>query len=203
MSNIKIIKNFCFYSFLLLAFMLTGCTKNRATAKNEYAEKTKFSTVNASISIDQKETAPVPESKPNTDKDEVSVADLKGSWAVNCENGLTELSIDKSDGFMTLYSDNAIYINVTVKKSPDSPDFLIYFKNTDSQKRFYKDKPNVNDAEISKDKPIGKLSSSQNNLKLEWFGLYNNKNQKFDFKDNFIMIKENAGKNPVTLYKCP
>jgi len=202
MNNIKNIKSFCLYILLLSLLSLSGCKKSADPEIKNDAGKTKFSSVNASVSVGEKITSPVPEYKKDNNKEGSYVADLKGSWAVNCDNGLTELSIDKNEGFMTLYSDNAIYINVTVKKSPDTHDFLIYFKSTDSQKRFYKDKPNVNDSEISKDKPIGKLSSDKNNLRLEWFGLYNNRNQKFEFKDNFIMIRENGGKNPVTLSKC-
>lgn len=196
MKNFKL-KSFA-SCFLLLAFL--SCKEN--TSQTDKNEPAKVATLSASASnltpLEEEKISVKSEDK----KPEVTLADLKGSWAVNCENELTELSFENNEGYLSLYSDNAVYINVTVKKSEDKSGFLLYFKNTSSQKKFYDDKPTVNDSEVSKDKEIGKLSLKNGNLMLDWYGLYNAKTGKYDFKNEFIMIKENGGKMPVILHKC-
>jgi len=179
------------YVFLFSAFF--SCNKN---------EPARATPISASASS----WPPVEEEQISTQSEnknpELTLADLKGSWAVNCENELTELSFENNEGYLSLYSDNAVYINVTVKKSEDNSGFLLYFKNTSSQKKFYSDKPTVNDSEVSKDKEIGKLSLKNSDLMMDWYGLYNLKTGRYDFKNEFIMIKENGGKTPVVLHKC-
>ncbi|WP_326984690.1 hypothetical protein VUJ46_09225 [Chryseobacterium sp. MYb264] len=184
--------------FLLLAFL--SCKENKVQVnKNESTHVTTLSASASSLPPVEKEKISV---KSEDKKPEVNLADLKGNWAVNCENELTELSFENNEGYLSLYSDNAVYINVTVKKSEDNSGFMLYFKNTSSQKKFYSDKPTVNDSEVSKDKEIGKLSLKNGALVIDWYGLYNLKTGKHDFKNEFVMIKENGGKSPVILHKC-
>lgn len=129
---------------------------------------------------------------------------LKGTWGVNCENELTTLDIDRTKGYLSLYSPNAIYINIDVFKSATNDEYLLKFNSTDSQKKFYADKLTIKDEEISKDKIIGKLKIRKDKkAELAWIGLYNSKKNKLEFiNDDFLLIKENGGKQPVILEKC-
>jgi hypothetical protein len=138
------------------------------------------------------------------DKKEINPLKLNGTWGVNCNNELTELNIDGEKGYLSLYDFNSIYINVDVVKSSVNDEYLLKFNNTSSQKKFYSDKLSIADEEISKDKIIGKLKiRSDNKAELNWIGLYNTKLEKLEFVgDDFLMIKENGGRQPVVLEKC-
>lgn len=129
---------------------------------------------------------------------------INGSWSINCENGLTEFDINENEGYLFLFSDNAIYINVKIEKSSDgNNEYLMYFKNTASQKNFYKEKMNIIDDEISKTKLIGKVAlNNKNELTLNWIGLYNLKSKSLEFVNDFVMIRENEGINPIIFKKC-
>ncbi len=129
---------------------------------------------------------------------------FNGTWSVNCNNGLSELTINNEKGYLSLYSFNSIYINLIVKKSTTDNEFLLKFSNTSSQKRFYSDKLNIIDEEISKDQIIGKLKIIEDRkAELSWVGLYNLKLKKLEFTDkDFLLIKENNNKNPIILEKC-
>jgi hypothetical protein len=128
---------------------------------------------------------------------------LKGLWSVNCENELTVLDVSDHNGYLSLFSNNAIYINVDIIDIPNIKDeYYLRFKNTDSQKNYYKDDKNVIDDEISKTENIAKLVFKGKSTLLYWYGLYNVKTKKLDFVNDFIMLKENGGKNPIELTKC-
>lgn len=43
-----------------------------------------------------------------------TISDLKGIWGVNCANELTVLDVNGNKGFLSLNSENAIYINLKV-----------------------------------------------------------------------------------------
>ena len=129
---------------------------------------------------------------------------INGYWSLNCKNGLTEFDVNGYNGYLSLFSDNAIYINVKIEKTPKANnEYLMYFKNTESQQKFYEDKKNIIDDEISKTKVIGKISiKNKNELIINWIGLYNLKNKNLEFVNDFVMIRENEGINPITLKKC-
>ncbi|KIA98870.1 hypothetical protein OA93_08280 [Flavobacterium sp. KMS] len=132
-----------------------------------------------------------------------SKLDLNGLWRLNCENSLTTFDISDKKGYLSLYSNNAIYINVDIIDIPNKKnEYYLRFKNTDSQKKYYKDDKNVIDDEISKTENIAKLILKDKTALLYWYGLHNVKTKKLDFVDDFIMLKENGGKNPIELTKC-
>lgn len=191
--------NKIFYSFLVISALIGCKEKNTSIVENNSLQSTNLSMAKTSVAPVESNLST---SEIKSDAEEVSIENLQGTWAINCENELTELSITHETGYLSLYSDNAIYIEVTIKKETNSQDFLMYFKDTASQKNFYKDKPNVVDHDISKDLAIGKISFKNDRLNLQWFGLYNTKNNKKEFLSDFLMIKENGGKNPIVLMKC-
>lgn len=84
-------------------------------------------------------------------------SDLKGTWAVICENELTELNINKSEGYLSLYDFNAIYINLKIEKVSNKNEYLLKYASLASQQDYYKENLKIVDEEISKDKVIGKL----------------------------------------------
>ncbi len=129
---------------------------------------------------------------------------LKGTWAVNCPGELTELSIHNAEGFLSLYSPNAIYINLSVEKSSNPNEYILKFASVSSQKDYYDDMLKITEQDISKDKPLGKVRIKENGTaELHWTGFYNEKKQKLEFVgDDFLLIKEGGGKNPVQLEKC-
>lgn len=131
-------------------------------------------------------------------------SDLKGMWGVNCQNELTVLDINKNEGYLSLYSFNAIYINLKVEKSSNKNEYILKYANVSSQENYYKDRLKIVDEEISKDKVIGKLILLKNGkAELQWTGLYNMKKQKLEFVGNdFLLIKENGGKTPLILEPC-
>jgi hypothetical protein len=132
-------------------------------------------------------------------------SNLKGLWGVVCQNELTELDIDKSEGFLSLYSPNAIYIKLKIEKSSNQNEYLLWFQSTSSQQDYYGDRLKIeNDDDISRDKVIGKLIVEKDGkATLHWIGLYNIKKQKLEFVgDDFLFIKENGGNHPVLLEKC-
>ncbi|WP_409417021.1 hypothetical protein [Flavobacterium sp. PS2] len=132
-----------------------------------------------------------------------SKLDLSGLWRLNCENSLTTFDISDKNGYLSLYSDNAIYINVEIINIEDKVgEYYIRFKNTESQQNYSGDKKSIVDNEISKSENIGRLVLKNNKLLLYWKGLFNDKAKKLDFEQDFILIKENEGKNPITLTKC-
>ena len=131
-------------------------------------------------------------------------SDLKGMWAVICQNELTVLKINKNEGFLSLYDFNAIYINLKVEKSSNKNEYLLKYASVSSQEDYYKEDLKIVDEEISKDKVIGKLILQKNGkAELQWIGLYNMKKQKLEFVGNdFLLIKENGGKLPLILEPC-
>ncbi|WP_313093519.1 hypothetical protein [Chryseobacterium flavum] len=131
-------------------------------------------------------------------------SDLKGTWAVICENELTELEINKNEGYLSLYDFNAIYINLKVEKVSNKNEYLLKYASLASQQDYYKENLKIIDEEISKDKVIGKLILQKNGkAELQWTGLYNMKKQKLEFVGNdFLLIKENGGKTPLILEPC-
>lgn len=131
-------------------------------------------------------------------------SNLKGSWAVNCQNELTELNINKNEGFLSLYDFNAIYINLKVEKSSKKDEYVLKFASTSSQRDYYKNMLMIVDEDISKDDIIGKLVIKKDGKgELYWSGLYNIKRKKLEFVGNdFLLIKENGGKTPLILEKC-
>lgn len=131
-------------------------------------------------------------------------SDLKGTWAVVCENELTELEINKNEGYLSLYDFNAIYINLKVEKISNKNEYLLKYASLASQQDYYKENLKIVDEEISKDKVIGKLILQKNGkAELQWIGLYNMKKKKLEFVGNdFLLIKENGGKTPLILEPC-
>lgn len=129
-------------------------------------------------------------------------SNLTGEWAVNCENGLTTFSIDKEEGVISLYG-NSIYINVYVEKLSDN-EYILKFKQIATQKDWVEESLKIAEADISKEKIIGKFFIKKDDkIELHWIGLYNMKKQKLDYTGkDFSLIRENDGKNPVLLEKC-
>jgi hypothetical protein len=136
--------------------------------------------------------------------DKTYPSDLVAMYGVICQNELTELDINKSEGFLSLYSPNAIYIKLKVEKSSNENEYILKFASTSSQRDYYPEMLKVKDEEISKDKIIGRLIVKKDNkAQLKWIGLFNTKKNKLEFVgDEFLFIRENGGKNPVTLEKC-
>lgn len=150
-----------------------------------------------------KELKGVKKNSTEVKEEKTSPSDLKGMWGVICANELTVLDINKDKGFLSLYDFNAIYLNLKVEKLSKS-EYLLKYASVSSQQDYYKDSLSIIDKDIDKNKPIGKLILLEGGkAKLEWVGLYNLKNQKLEFvgKD-FLLIKENGGKNPIILEKC-
>ncbi|OCA68188.1 hypothetical protein BBI01_20410 [Chryseobacterium artocarpi] len=137
-------------------------------------------------------------------EEKICQSDLKGTWAVICENELTELEINKNEGFLSLYSVNAIYINLKVEKSSNKNEYILMYASVSSQRNYYENELKIVDEDIDKNKPIGKLTVLENGkANLDWIGLYNRKKQKLEFvgKD-FLLISENGGKTPLILESC-
>ena len=136
--------------------------------------------------------------------EKISPSDLVAMYGVICQNELTELDINKSEGFLSLYSPNAIYINLKVEKSSKENEYILKFASTSSQRDYYPEMLKVNDEEISKDKIIGRLIvKTGNKAELHWVGLHNTKKNKLEFVgDDFLLIRENGGKHPIMLEKC-
>lgn len=132
------------------------------------------------------------------------VSELNGTWAINCENGITDLDINKNEGFLSLYDFNAIYINIKVDKVVDKEEYVLKFDGIFSQKNYYAEMLSIDDDEISKEKPIGTLIIHKHGkAELRWVGLYNDLKKKLEFVgDDFLFIKENGGKKPIFLEKC-
>lgn len=140
----------------------------------------------------------------NNDSYAILPSDLRGSWAVICQNELTELDINTSEGYLSLYSYNAIYINLKVEKSTNENEYVLKFANTPFQRVYYEDGLQIVDEDISKEKSIGKLIVKKDGkAELHWIGLYDTKKQKLQFVgDDFLLIKESGGKSPILLEKC-
>lgn len=131
-------------------------------------------------------------------------SDLKGYWQTGCGNKFTELSVDNSEGYLSLNSVNAIFINLKVEKSSKEKEYILKYAGIGSQQNYYEDELKINEGEISEDKIIGSMVIQQDGKALlNWIGLYNIKKKKLEFvgKD-FSLIRENQGKNPVLLEKC-
>lgn len=143
-----------------------------------------------------------PEKSENTKEKKNYSADLKGEWAVNCDDGLTTFRINEDDGVISLYG-NAIYIDVKVEKISDT-EYTLKFKGIATQKNWVDNSLKVTESNISKEKMIGKFFVKKDgSVELQWIGLYNVKKQKVDYSGNdFLLIKENGSKNPVILQKC-
>jgi len=131
-------------------------------------------------------------------------SDLKGYWQTGCGNKFTEFDIDKSEGFLSLNSINAIYINLKVEKSSKNDEYILRYAGLSSQREYYKDGPTIIDDEISKSEIIGRfVVLKDGKALLHWIGLYNMKKKKLEFiGDDFSLIRESGHKNPVLLEKC-
>ncbi|MFV0530852.1 MAG: DUF3828 domain-containing protein [Flavobacteriales bacterium] len=130
---------------------------------------------------------------------------VNATWSIACPANLTLFDINDNEGYLSLYSFNKIYIN-TILKETDTPNkYDVFFKNTEFKQKFYDIYEYIeNDEDISKTKPIGEINIESNNKMIfRWIGLYNIKKQKLEFVgDDFLLIKEGGGKNPVLLEKC-
>ncbi|WP_315057549.1 hypothetical protein [Chryseobacterium indoltheticum] len=129
-------------------------------------------------------------------------SDLKGSWAVSCDNGLTTFNINKDEGLISLYG-NSIYIKVQVEKRFEN-EYILKFKQIADQKDWVDTSLRITESEISKDKIIGKFFIKKDGkVELHWEGLYNIKKQKIDYTGkDFSLIRESDGENPILLQKC-
>ncbi len=129
---------------------------------------------------------------------------LIGEWNVDCDSSITEFDINENNEvFISLYSDNAIYINCELKKSSINNRYDLFFKNVDSQQYYYDDKKNIKEEEISREKSIASIKIINNEtIEMDWKGLYNLKTKKLDFVDNFILKKEYHNVNTIILKKC-
>lgn len=105
------------------------------------------------------------------------LSDLKGSWAVSCDNGLTTFNINKDEGLISLYG-NSIYIKVQVEKRFEN-EYILKFKQIADQKDWVDTSLRITESEISKDKIIGKFFIKKDGkVELHWEGLYNIKKTK-------------------------
>ena len=131
-------------------------------------------------------------------------SELKGYWQTGCANKFTEFNIDKSEGFLSLNSVNAIYINLKIEKSSKNDEYILRYAGLSSQREYYKDGPTIIDDEISKSEIIGRfVVLKDGKALLHWIGLYNMKKKKLEFiGDDFSLIRESGHKNPVLLEKC-
>lgn len=129
---------------------------------------------------------------------------LKGYWQTGCGNKFTEFDINKSEGYLSLNSVNAIYINLKVEKSVTNDEYVIRYAGLSSQKDYYKDGPKIIDDEISKSEIIGRfVVQKDGKALLNWIGLYNIEKKKLEFTgDDFSLIREGGHKNPILLEKC-
>lgn len=139
---------------------------------------------------------------PVIEKKKIYLSDLKGEWAIDCGNGLTTFSIGKQENIISLYG-NSIYINIHVEQLSDN-EYALKFRQIATQKEWVEDSLKITESEISKDKIIGIFFIKKDgNIELHWIGLYNLRKQKLDYSgQNFLLISENGGKNPVLLKKC-
>lgn len=136
--------------------------------------------------------------------EETYLSDLKGYWQTGCGNKFTELSVDNSEGYLSLNSVNAIYINLKIERLSKKNEYVLKYAGIGSQQNYYEDAPNIKEGEISKDKVIRRMIIQKDGKALlNWIGLYNIKKQSLEFvgKD-FSLIRESGGKNPVLLEKC-
>jgi hypothetical protein len=137
-------------------------------------------------------------------QEETYPSDLKGYWQTGCGNKFTELSVNNSEGYLSLNSVNAIYIDLKVEKLSKENEYVLKYAGIGSQRNYYKDSLKIEEGEISKDKIIGSMVTQKDGkVLLRWIGLYNMKKKKLEFvgKD-FSLIRESGGKNPVLLEKC-
>ena len=96
----------------------------------------------------------------SSNKEQISI---KGLWRISCGNALTTFDINDNEGYLSLYSFNAIYINLRIMQSSKINEYLLWFKSTESQEIYYKESLKIeNDNDISKDKIIGRLVLKEN-----------------------------------------
>jgi hypothetical protein len=133
------------------------------------------------------------------DDDKKSSSNLNGVWRVDCANTLTVLDISNSDAYLSLFS-NTIFINAKIESVPNNNTYLLKFLNQENN--YVSDENKLDVENISKEKSIGKLEIKDNKLILYWYGLYNQKTEKLNFVEDFVMTKENSGKNTMVLTKC-
>lgn len=136
--------------------------------------------------------------------EETYPSDLKGYWQTGCGNKFTELSVNNGEGYLSLNSVNAIYINLKVEKTSKEKEYILKYAGIGSQQNYYENELKIIEGEISEDKIIGTMVIQKDGKALlNWIGLYNMKKKKLEFvgKD-FSLIRETGGKNPVLLEKC-
>lgn len=130
---------------------------------------------------------------------------LKGKWSNDCNSELTDFDVnEKSEVFLSLASDNSIYINcLLVPDLNDADTYNLFFDNVDSQKYHYEDKKNIIGTDISKKESIAiiRIISSEA-IEIEWIGLYNLKTRELEFNEDFLFFKENDNLSPILLNKC-
>jgi hypothetical protein len=134
----------------LLALHSCKETKQETISKPEETKSVITDTVHHS-----RDMIPAKDDQNNIAIDEkIYPSDLVGTWAVICQNELTELDINKGEGFLSLYDFNAIYINLKVEKSSNKNEYLLKYASVSSQENYYDDHLKIIDDEISKDKVI-------------------------------------------------
>lgn len=131
-------------------------------------------------------------------------SNLKGYWQTGCGNKFTELTVNNSEGYLSLNSVNAIYIKLKIEKLGMDNKYILKYAGIGSQQNYYKDGLKIIEGEISKDKIIGNMVIQKDGKALlNWIGLYNIKKQSLEFTGkDFSLIRESGGKNPILLEKC-
>lgn len=129
---------------------------------------------------------------------------INGTWNLFCDSELIDFEINNNEVFISLYSENAIYINCELKKSSVyNNEYDLFFKNVESQQHYYDDKKNIVEEEISNEKSIATIKIlNDKTVELYWKGLFNKRTNRVDFVDDFLIVKENNNTNPVVLSKC-
>lgn len=129
---------------------------------------------------------------------------LSGEWNLNCYTELTEFSIQPSgEVFISLESNNAIYITGTLKPNGSNHDtYDLFFKRVESKQNYYPE-PVINGDQISKERSIATITIiNENGMELKWKGLFNTSKGKLEFFENFLFLKENNNSNPIILKRC-
>ena len=129
-------------------------------------------------------------------------ASNNGLWSVQCSSGLTYISLNDNEGFMSLYSFNKIDIDIRLERK-DNEAYYIYFRGVSELIKYYDEYLTIEENSIARDKPIAVLTlGKRKRAVLNWIGLFNNRTNQLEFTNECVFVRENSGVNPIELEFC-
>lgn len=119
-----------------------------------------------------------------------------GYWSVKCGGFGGYINVSQSSTVIININDNNLLVDARLVESRGSYAELFFVDVLESRNEI------INWDSISRRKPIAKLIFNSNSIAVDWFGFFDEKDQKYvwDTQPDFVVAEKK--KDGMTLHKC-